>query len=160
MGVFMPASVDIAKESGHRGDWEVSHNSYTQVSSELGIPGILLLLAIYVTAFRQVWRVGRAAGRRDREDVRQTSFVLLLALTVLCVHFCFDSMAYVFYMPLITGLIAAFALAYQDSSATADSLPPSEGGADSHPAASRLSGRYAAKNPYRFGRRRGEIGGR
>jgi O-antigen ligase len=154
MGVFMPASVDIAKESGHRGDWEVSHNSYTQVSSELGIPGILLLLAIYVTAFRQVWRVGRAARRQGREDVWQTSFVLLLGLTVLCVHFCFDSMAYVFYMPLVTGLIAAFALAYQDIGATVDDVPLLESGAETQPAASRLVGTYSSRNPYRFGRRR------
>ena len=93
-------------------DWQVSHNSYTQVSSELGLPGILLLLAIYATAFRQVWRIHRAAKRRGREDVRQTSFVLLIALAVLCIHFCFDSMAYVFYLLLITGITAAFALAY------------------------------------------------
>jgi hypothetical protein len=31
MGVFMPASVDLAKERGVRADWEVSHNSHTQV---------------------------------------------------------------------------------------------------------------------------------
>lgn len=154
MGVFMPASVDIAKESGHRGDWEVSHNSYTQVSSELGIPGILLLVAIYATAFRQVWRVGRAAGRHGREDVRQTSFVLLLALAVLCVHFCFDSMAYVFYMPLVTGIIAAFALAYEDIGATADDVPQLDRGVEPQPAASRLVGTYSFRNPYRFGRRR------
>lgn len=154
MGVFMPASVDIANESGHRGDWEVSHNSYTQVSSELGIPGILLLLAIYVTAFRQVWRIGRAARRLGREDVWQTSFVLLLGLTVLCVHFCFDSMAYVFYMPLVTGLIAAFALAYQDLGAAPDNAPPLERSEDSQSFASRLVGAHGSRNPYRFGRRR------
>jgi O-antigen ligase len=156
MGVFMPASVEIAKERGHRGDWEVSHNSYTQVSSELGLPGIILLLAIYVTAFRQVWRIDRLAKRSDREDIRQTSFVLLLAMAVLSVHFCFDSMAYVFYMPLVTGLAAAFALAYQDltPSVTPTLDEAAIGGADSRSAASRLVGTHAPRNPYRFGRRR------
>jgi O-antigen ligase len=156
MGVFMPASVEIAKERGHRADWEVSHNSYTQVSSELGLPGILLLLAIFGTAFRQVWRVDRAARQLGRQDIRQTAFVLLLALTVLSVHFCFDSMAYVFYMPLVMGLVAAFALAYHDFgvASEADNLSPSDARAVSRPAGFRPVAAHATRNPYRFGRRR------
>jgi O-antigen ligase len=148
MGVFMPASVEIAKERGGRADWQVSHNSYTQVSSELGLPGILLLLAIYATAFRQVWRIDRAAKRRGREDVRQTSFVLLIALAVLCIHFCFDSMAYVFYMPLITGIAAAFALAYGPLTLYEEEAAP-EPVLPAKPAAPVMR-----RNPYRFGRRR------
>ena len=150
MGVFMPASVEIAKERGGRVDWQVSHNSYTQVSSELGLPGILLLLAIYVTAFQQVWRIDRAAKRRRREDVRQTSFVLLIALAVLCIHFCFDSMAYVFYMPLITGIAAAFALAYGPLTLDEEEAAPEpEAVLPAKPAVPVMR-----RNPYRFGRRR------
>jgi O-antigen ligase len=149
MGVFMPASVEIAKERGGRVDWEMSHNSYTQVSSELGLPGILLLLAIYVTAFRQVWRIDRAAKRSGREDVRQTSFVLLIALAVLCIHFCFDSMAYVFYMPLITGIAAAFAMAYRPLTLGEELERVSEPISSLKPPTAVMQ-----RNPYRFGRRR------
>jgi hypothetical protein len=63
-------------------------------------------------------------------------------------------MAYVFYMPLVNGLIAAFALAYQDIGATVDDVPLLESGAETQPAASRLVGTYSSRNPYRFGRRR------
>jgi O-antigen ligase len=157
MGVFMPASVEIAKERGGHLDWEVSHNSYTQVSSELGLPGLLLLLALYATGFRQILRINGEAKRAGRDDVRQMAFALLIALTVLCVHFCFDSMAYVFYMPLILGLIAAFAKAYGEP----DSLVPAEAATPVElrqihykepeiPAAVSA----ASRNPYRFGRRR------
>jgi O-antigen ligase len=152
MGVFMPASVEIAQERGTRGDWEVSHNSYTQVSSELGLPGILLLIAIYVTAFRQVWRIDRTAKRRGREDVRQTSFVLLLALTVLCIHFCFDSMAYVFYMPLLMGVVAAFAMAYNALAETAEVEVVAAEAAWKSAVPAKPAIR--PRNPYRFGRRR------
>jgi hypothetical protein len=122
----------------------------------LGLPGILLLLAIFGTAFRQVWRVDRAAKQCGRDDIRQTSFVLLLALAVLSIHFCFDSMAYVFYMPLVMGLVAAFALAYQDlgAASAADKVSSSEPGVDSQSAGSRLVAAHASRNPYRFGRRR------
>jgi O-antigen ligase len=157
MGVFMPASVEIAKERGGHLDWEVSHNSYTQVSSELGLPGLLLLLALYATGFRQILRINGEAKRAGRDDVRQMAFALLIALTVLCVHFCFDSMAYVFYMPLILGLIAAFAKAHGEP----DSLVPAEAATPVElrqihykepeiPAAVSA----ASRNPYRFGRRR------
>lgn len=170
MGVFMPASVDVAKERGVKGDWEVSHNSYTQVSSELGLPGIFILLAIYFTAWRQLRQVDRAAKRHERQDVRQVVFTLRIALIVLCIHFCFDSMAYLFYMPLVVGLIASFGLAYQ--SLLFESAEPSRAGTTAVPhqavsqltfprapvALSRSTGTTKAplppRNPYRFGRRR------
>ncbi|HXE13751.1 MAG TPA: O-antigen ligase family protein [Bryobacteraceae bacterium] len=151
MGVFMPASVEIAKEKGNTVDWQVSHNSYTQVSSELGFPGILLLLAIYVVAWRQLSRIDKASKRLGREDIRQVAFALRVALVVLCVHFCFDSMAYLFYMPLVMGLIAAFVLAYQPtlSGVTEPELEPED------VAITRLTlSAVEKRNPFRFGRRR------
>ena len=169
MGVFMPASVDLAKERGVRADWEVSHNSYTQVSSELGIPGLLLLVMTFVIAFRQVIRIDRAAKCHRRDDVRQFAFVLLLALVVLSLHFCFDSMAYVFYLPMVMGLVAAFGMTYQH---LADEEVKSEGsgmetGAYMHSGSYEskvLTARVAAsrpnavsgRSPYRFGRRRNQ----
>jgi O-antigen ligase len=167
MGVFMPASVEIAKENGGKVDWEVSHNSYTQVSSELGFPGILLLLAIYVTAWRQLWQIDRAAKHLEREDIRQFAFALRVALIILSIHFCFDSMAYVFYMPLIMGLIAAFALVYgpivlgKADEEPADlapedtpSLIPQYAYQPAAAVAKLPSPSVPRRNPYRFGRRR------
>lgn len=170
MGVFMPASVEIAKEKGSKVDWQVSHNSYTQVSSELGFPGILLLLAVYATAWRQLRRIDKAAKRLEREDIRRLAFALSIALIVLFIHFCFDSMAYVFYMPLVMGLIAAFALAYgpvvlgETGSEEAADLRPQTAPTltpqyayQPAAAASKPPARSApTRNPYRFGRRRHE----
>ena len=165
MGVFMPASVEIAKERGNHIDWEVSHNSYTQVSSELGLPGILMLIALYVTAFREVWRIDRTAKRLGREDVRQFSLVLMAALVVLCIHFCFDSMAYVFYMPLVIGLVAAFDTVYNprllaETEAAEPELISTPQVARVPQFAYRQPIKTSAipapvgRNPYRFGRRR------
>ena len=161
MGVFMPASVGLAKETGGPVDWQASHNSYTQVSSELGIPGILILLAIYASAVRQVWRVDREAKRAAREDVRQYAFAILIAIVVLSMHFCFDSMAYLFYMPLITGLATALAMTYGPGFAM-ERQPgmaapeKAEGGLlGLRPsAAPAIAPAVRERNPYRFGRRR------
>jgi O-antigen ligase len=162
MGVFMPASVGLAKEKGGPIDWQASHNSYTQVSSELGIPGILILLAILGSAVRQVWRMDREAKRAAREDIRQYAFAILIAIVVLAIHFCFDSMAYLFYMPLITGLATAFVMAYEPELTLArqPSMAASPKAGEERfaqlraPAAPAIAVAVSERNPYRFGRRR------
>ena len=78
------------------------------MSSELGFPGFFLLIALYISAFRQLIKAGKVIKAAGREDIRQIAFALLLALVVLSIHFCFDSMAYMFYLPLLMALIAAF----------------------------------------------------
>lgn len=161
MGVFMPASVGLAKEKGGPIDWQASHNSYTQVSSELGIPGILILLAIYASAVRQVWRVNREAKRSGHNDRRQYAFAILIAIVVLSIHFCFDSMAYLFYMPLIAGLATALAVTYGPELATIREpvLAASENASGMLTAlrpstAPAIAGAGRERNPYRLGRRR------
>ncbi len=163
MGVFMPASVELTKAKGGPIDWQVSHNSYTQVSSELGFPGFFLLIAIYVSAYRQLFRIDRRAKAAGREDIRNIAFTLLLALVVLSIHFCFDSMAYLFYLPLLMGLITAFAAAYLPELAPAiaessAALPVAVGEPEFHPVG---AGPQPAsipvqqpRNPYRLGRKR------
>jgi O-antigen ligase len=164
MGVFMPASVGLAKEKGGPVDWQASHNSYTQVSSELGIPGILILLAILGSAVRQVWRMDREAKHAGRDDVRQYAFAILIAIVVLAIHFCFDSMAYLFYMPLIAGLATALATTYGPEFAMArESVITATERTGGSPAAVRPSAAPAIaplgreRNPYRLGRRRSTV---
>ena len=42
--------------------WNAAHNSFVQVGAELGIPGLILFLAIIATAFRSLRRSGRRAS--------------------------------------------------------------------------------------------------
>jgi O-antigen ligase len=169
MGVFMPASVDLAKENRMQPDWEVSHNSYTQVSSELGLPGLLILLAIFYTGFRQILQLSHAAKRAGHDDVRKLAVTLLIALVVLSVHFCFDSIAYVFYLPLVAGLVAAFSLNYAPITletlpaepplrpvrpAILEPVPPGPWRQPPSRTTPKQSKVVGSRNPYRFGRRR------
>jgi putative inorganic carbon (hco3(-)) transporter len=58
-GMFPVAGDMEAKSEGRpRGTWQVTHNTYTQVSSELGIPGLLLFLGL----MWQGWRCSRSLG--------------------------------------------------------------------------------------------------
>lgn len=43
------------------GSWVGSHNTFTEISSEAGIPALLLFLALIATAFRSMRRISRTA---------------------------------------------------------------------------------------------------
>jgi O-antigen ligase len=74
-GMFFTMAEDAdAKFNGKRkGTWQGTHNSYTQVSSELGIPGALACVAVIFLSVRKSAALtktnGRAATRGSRTSV-------------------------------------------------------------------------------------------
>jgi len=103
-GIFTVGEADLAKSEGQAAQWHVSHNSYTQVSSEMGIPGLLLYLAaLWGTLSNIVW-----FRRRSRIDptgrASALGLALLLSLVGLCVNLAFSSNAYFPYLPILMGL--------------------------------------------------------
>ena len=46
--------------------WNAAHNSFVQVGAELGLPGLILFVAIIATAFRALRRSGRRASSAVR----------------------------------------------------------------------------------------------
>jgi O-antigen ligase len=97
-----------AREAGLHGSWHETHNSLTQVSSEIGIPALLFFLAAIIATYRLLDEVYRAAGRRPRtrenQQIRATAFCLLISLVGFCVASLFLTLAYRFYLPALTGL--------------------------------------------------------
>ncbi len=49
-------------ELGQPSAWMGTHNTFTQVSSEAGLPGLVLLMGLLVTAVLNMKRIGRASG--------------------------------------------------------------------------------------------------
>jgi O-antigen ligase len=56
-GQFMENESVAAKSSGQRGMWHETHNTYTQVSSECGIPALVFFIAALATTFASLWRL-------------------------------------------------------------------------------------------------------
>jgi O-antigen ligase len=84
-GVFSYASWDERKAaSGIGGIAQVTHNTYTQISSETGIPGFILFLAVMVMVLKSCFSGYRAL--RDTDPVFASSgrylFSLLAAFSV------------------------------------------------------------------------------
>ena len=129
-GIFAVGEAKLAEAEGQKAMWHVSHNSYTQVSSEMGIPGLLFYLAALWTTFRNLFWF-RAHSRIDPSGkVSAMGLALLLSLVGLCLSLTFASMAYLSYLPVLMGLSLVFRMSLQldmdqCSAALAASAPPS-----------------------------------
>lgn len=93
-----------------KGTWQVTHNTFTQVSSECGIPALLIYLLIIFFAFGAA-RVPLDALVRPGPvlaDLASASFCLRLALLSYIVSALFASFAYQTQLPVLAGLAVVF----------------------------------------------------
>ena len=108
-GMFVVAEDADAKANGRRkGTWQGTHNSYTQVSSEIGIPGAIAYVAIILLSLKKTG----ALYRRTRGDPRlaQIGYCALglnYCLVVYAVSVLFDYIAYTSMLSVFSGLSAA-----------------------------------------------------
>jgi O-antigen ligase len=107
-GIFVVGESQLAESQGQKASWHVSHNSYTQVSSEMGIPGLLLYLALLWCTFRNVFWFRSRSGIDPTGRASAVGLALLLSLIGLCVSLTLSSSAYLFYLPMLMGLSVAF----------------------------------------------------
>ncbi len=107
MGAFIPTAAEMSKQRGERADWLASHNSYTQVSSETGIPGFFLIICVFLVTLRALFKLHRKARRLRLKELRSMALCMLLSCVALTIHFFFDAMAYQFYLPMVAGLATA-----------------------------------------------------
>jgi hypothetical protein len=116
-GMFMVAENDEAKTQGlARGNWHETHNLYTQVSSECGIPALIFYLGAWYYAFRGLKRV-RNTARSSVEpwlvDAGQIAFWLRMTLVATAASGFFLSVAYMPELQVLLGLSVAFATAVE-----------------------------------------------
>jgi O-antigen ligase len=113
-GQFPVAEAGLSQDEGKPGLWLGTHNTYTQISSEGGIPALLL----FVASLYFCWRELRAAEKIHRNNPRPNSaeylavaYTLRLALISYVVFFCFEHIGYGPFYPAVAGLIVAFSRA-------------------------------------------------
>lgn len=107
-----------AVSNNRLGPWQVSHNAYTQVSSETGIPGISFmiggLLGTFLILNQLVTRLRKARDCLEVRQLRLLCFLLLLSQVSFCCSIFFLSLAYRFYLPFLSGLVIALRWAIQN----------------------------------------------
>jgi len=105
---FAVAANGDATKAGQRAPWLGTHNSYTQISSECGLPALVFYCAVIFLCFR--WNHRLYKQSRDRvalKEVAGLSFCLLTGTMVYAVSTCFFHMAYSQILPMLSGFTVA-----------------------------------------------------
>ena len=130
LGNFSPYVNQVNRDSGARKEpWLGTHNTYTQMSSEAGIPALLMFFGIIGVTWRSLTRLIRATRRDDRpraRDINHTAQAVQACLGSLCFFLVFIHLAYDVYPHMVIGL--ALAVAYTGErelrDLNAQQLPP------------------------------------
>jgi O-antigen ligase len=110
-GMFSVANANYEEVTKGRSDynaWHDTHNTFTQLSCEDGLPGLFL----YGLALLFCFKIVRSAEKRARQDpalssLRHMAFALRLALIAFTGTALFAGLAYAYYFPVLAGLCVA-----------------------------------------------------
>ena len=107
-GNFSGENAKLTKGAGLRANWQVTHNTYTQVSSECGIPAALIFVGLLVYCLRATNRLRKAmAAHPDLRAHAPVAFWLFIGLVAYTCVAAFGSFAYGFHLPLLAAMVAA-----------------------------------------------------
>jgi O-antigen ligase len=98
--------------------YQGTHNTYTQVSSEAGIPALILFVGIVVFSFRGLFKSykrGKGSPTKTGRQVANVCYALISTLTAYSVCVFFDYIAYDATLPVLAG----FAIALGDAARNA-----------------------------------------
>jgi O-antigen ligase len=111
-GLFAVAEDDLSKSEGKKkGNWQGTHNTYTQISSEMGLPGLAFYVSCMVFCWKELRRIRKRVSQltgQHKEQWLLTVFTLQLLLVQFSVFFCFAHLAYEHVFPLLAAIILAF----------------------------------------------------
>lgn len=124
VGVFGAYEANMDTSLGIRANYQGTHNTYTQVSSEDGIPAFLIFISIMAFVFSDLLKVFRRARRSPTKVGRQVanvSFALLASLVAYSVYIFFDFVAYDLTLPVLAGFSIALTATAGNALAVAES---------------------------------------
>ena len=107
-GNFQVAQNELAVARGERSLWHLTHNTYTELSSEMGLPGLAIYLVMLYYVFKTLNGIIRTKTKsRSWDDLRalalslRTAFILFLPIAF------FDALAFNADVPILAGLTTA-----------------------------------------------------
>ena len=110
-GQFPVAVAGEAMKKGQWASWVGTHNSYTQVSSECGMPAFVAYCAVILLCFRLNYRMFQATRHNSTYgEIAALSFTLLSGTCVYSIGTLFFHMAYTSNLPTLSGLTVALYL--------------------------------------------------
>ena len=113
IGAFGAYMAEKERADGITPRYQGTHNTYTEVSSEAGVPALILFLCMIVFVFQGLLKVYKRAKKSPTKAGRQVASVCYaLTSTLMAYSVCvfFDYVAYSATLPLLAGF--AIALGY------------------------------------------------
>lgn len=108
-GQFQVAENDLAKAEGRKGGWHVTHNTYTEASSEAGIPALIFLLGAIWGSMWHLNRVYRESRKfRQLQPITNMALGFMMTLVLFSICILFSSQTYRFVLPSLVALSVAF----------------------------------------------------
>jgi O-antigen ligase len=90
--------------------WLEAHNSFAQIASENGFPGLIFYLAGILSSLFLLNKTARLfVGRPDVEEASAAILCLRIGLISFCVAIFFTNFGYFFYLPAMAGIAIAVA---------------------------------------------------
>ena len=95
-GMFPVAQNTLDVDRGRpKGQWHQTHNSYTQISSEMGIPGLLLFMAAIVLSFKSLRSISNIQQTGPEvDDLKTMAACCRLSFITFCTMVFFAPVAY------------------------------------------------------------------
>ncbi len=113
-GMFIDATSGADQRMGKHSPALGSHNSYTQIGSESGIPGLVAYVGVIVISIKKMLQLYRAtAGVPALSDISRISYCLMLSLVGFAVAAFFHHVAYSGHVSLLAGMSMATWMAAQ-----------------------------------------------
>lgn len=95
------------QSAGEHAEWHETHNAYTQVSSECGVPALVFFVSGILSALFTVMRTWRRARKEGVEEISRACYYFVIAFSGYLVSIIFLANAYRFYLPAMIGLAIA-----------------------------------------------------
>ncbi len=108
-GIFSAALAGDQAKRGENQSWHEAHNSFTQISSEAGIPAFLLYTGILLYSLKRSASIYFSA-RKDpnRKLIAEMSGTLATALLIFGIGATFGTYSYTIHLPILAGIVQAF----------------------------------------------------
>jgi O-antigen ligase len=107
-GDFEVVQNELAQARGDRSAWHLTHNTYTQLSSEMGLPGLAIYLAMLYYVFKTLNSIIRTKTVSPAwSDLRALALSLRTAFLLFIPIAFFDALGYNTDIPILAGLTTA-----------------------------------------------------
>jgi putative inorganic carbon (HCO3(-)) transporter len=107
-GQFAGINWEVSKAAGMHIGAQPTHNTYTEVSSETGIPGLILFIGTLVVCFRSTLRIAKlSANKASLKPISNIATCILVSLTAFVIGAFFLSLSYSALLTAALGLGAA-----------------------------------------------------